>query len=268
MSWLAWTYLAIATGVLAVAAALLRTPRATADELTDPYAAAYLRDGRRGAVTVALIALHLRGTVDAGPPGTARITGPMQGVSQPLQLAVYGALYRPSGVNTVAASRPVRREMDALRERMAEAGLIRRNRRWRTARVLLCAAVLTVVWELMSSPLMAWNSPFQMAVSAVPVAAAVALWTVPRRTRAARRLLERARERFPRPRTRRASPESVLMAVALHGAPALRTAAPHFTRDAHLLARRDRTESLYGVNHWNSGGGGCGLSCGGTSAGI
>ncbi|MEU4094341.1 TIGR04222 domain-containing membrane protein [Streptomyces sp. NPDC026673] len=263
MSWLTWTYPATATAALLVAAALLRAPRAADDEVTDPYEAAYLRDGRRGAVVVALVALHLRGTVDAGPRGTARISGPARDLSQPLQRAVYEALYRPSGVNTVAASRPVRRPLDALRGRLAGAGLIRGDRRWRAARVLLCAAVLTVVWELASGPLPPWNSPLRTAVSAVPVAAAVALWAVPRRTGAGRRVLQRARERFPRPRTRRASPESVLLAVALHGEPALRLAVPHFTREAGLLARRDGTESLYGVNHWHSGGGGSGTSaCG------
>ncbi|MFE0633280.1 TIGR04222 domain-containing membrane protein [Streptomyces sp. NPDC058864] len=271
MSWLAWTYPLTAMGLILTAGALLRAPGAAAEEVTDPYEAAYLRDGSRGAVVVALVALHLRGTVDAGAHRTARISGPLQGLAHPLQLAVYQTLYRPAGVNAVAAARPVRREMDALRERLTDAGLIRRDRRRRTARVLVCAAVLTAVGGLVSGFPTAWDPPVRAAVSAVPVAAALALWAVPRRTRAGREALRRAQERFPRPRTRRASPESVQLAVALHGEPALRLAVPHFTREAGLLDHHDGTESLYGVNHWKSGGGGCGSggsSCGGAGAGV
>ncbi|WP_431968508.1 TIGR04222 domain-containing membrane protein [Actinacidiphila sp. bgisy160] len=260
------------TGLIVTAGALLRAPGTAAGEVTDPYEAAYLRDGRRGAVVVALVALHLRGTVDAGAHRTARISGPLQGLSHPLQLAVYEALYRPTGVNTVAVSRRVRRETDVLRERLTDAGLIRRDRRRRAARVLACAAVLTVAAGLVTGLPTGWEPPLRAAVSAVPVAAALALWAVPRRTRAGRQALRRAQERFPRPQSRRASPESVLLAVALHGDPALRLAVPHFTREAGLLARHDRTESLYGVNHWKSGGGGgCGsggLSCGGAGGGV
>ncbi|MFF7370451.1 hypothetical protein [Streptomyces tricolor] len=37
----------------------------------DPCAVALLRGGDRAAVTVAVLALHLRGAVEAGRPGTA-----------------------------------------------------------------------------------------------------------------------------------------------------------------------------------------------------
>ncbi|WUD76165.1 TIGR04222 domain-containing membrane protein [Streptomyces sp. NBC_00510] len=267
MSWLTWTYPVAEVALLVTAGVLLRAPRAAAYELTDPHEAAYLRDGHHGTVVVALVALHLRGTVDAGAHRTARISGPLQGLAQPLQLAVHKALYRPAGVNTLATSRPVRRELDVLCGRLAGAGLVRGGRRRRTARALLCAAVPTAAADLVSGTLTAWNSPFRAAVPALTVAAAVALWRVPRHTRAGRRVLRRAQERFPRPRTRRASPESVLLAVALHGGPALRLAVPHFAREAGLLAHHDKTESLYGVNHWHSGGGGTPTSCASSGAG-
>lgn len=97
MSWLTWTYPVAEVALLVTAGVLLRAPRAAAYELTDPHEAAYLRDGHHGTVVVALVALHLRGTVDAGAHRTARISGPLQGLAQPLQLAVHKALYRPAG---------------------------------------------------------------------------------------------------------------------------------------------------------------------------
>ncbi|MFJ4848049.1 MULTISPECIES: TIGR04222 domain-containing membrane protein [unclassified Streptomyces] len=258
MSWLAWTCSGIAVGLLAAAAVLLRAPRASLDEVTDPYEAAYLRDGPRGAATVALLALHLRGTVDAGPHGTARISGAMAGLSHPLQLAVYKALYRPSGVNGVTTSRSVRRETDALRERLAGAGLVRRGRGLRTARMLACAAAVAAAVALVGAD--GWGPVLRVAVPAALVAGACAVWAVPRRTRAGRRALRRTGERFPLTRSRSLSPESALLAAALHGAPALLAAAPHFTRDSGLLGR-DRTDSLYVSRTGTSGGGG--FSCGG-----
>ncbi|MFD3454142.1 TIGR04222 domain-containing membrane protein [Streptomyces sp. NPDC058691] len=261
IAWLAWTCSAVAVGLLAAAAVLLRAPRASLDEVTDPYEAAYLRDGPRGAATVALLALHLRGTVDAGPHGTARISGAMAGLSHPLQLAVYKALYRPSGVNAVAASRPVRRETDALRERLAAAGLVRRARGLRAARGPACAAAVAAV-PLVGAA--AWGPVLRVAVPAALVAGACAVWAVPWRTRAGDRALRRTRERFPftRSRSRSLSPESALLAAALHGAPALRAAAPHFTRDSGLLAGRDRTDSLY-ISRFGTSGGGLGCGTGG-----
>ncbi|MFF3564153.1 TIGR04222 domain-containing membrane protein [Streptomyces sp. NPDC002574] len=257
MSWLAWTCSAAAVGLLAAAAVLLRAPRASLDEVTDPYEAAYLRDGPRGAATVALLALHLRGTVDAGPHGTARISGAMAGLSHPLQLAVYKALYRPSGVNGVAASRSVRRETDALRERLAGAGLVRRGRGLRVARALACAVAVVAAVALVGAA--AWGPVLRVAVPAALVAGACAVWAVPWRTGAGRRTLRRTRGRFPLTGSRSLSPESALLAAALHGAPALLAAAPHFTRDSGLLAGRDRTDSLYVSRSGTSGGGpGCG----------
>lgn len=41
----------------------------------EPYEIALLRGGSRAAVTVAVLALHLRGLIDVGRPGRIRATG-------------------------------------------------------------------------------------------------------------------------------------------------------------------------------------------------
>lgn len=239
-----------------------------------PSEAAYLRGGRRASVTVALVALELRGAVAAGHQGTVRVAGQLNGSSEPLQVAVHKSLHRPVGVRILASRARVGRALDELRDRLAGAGLLRTNRRRRLARGTLAAALGTLVWGLMSAPMTASNPRSQVVASAVLVVPIVALWLVPRRTRAGRRAVQALRERFPLPADADPgaayregwSQEDIVMAVALHGDRALLAAVPHFARDGGLLGRGGSSDGLGAPRSGSGGGSGLGASCG-TAAG-
>ncbi|MFF8950579.1 TIGR04222 domain-containing membrane protein [Streptomyces sp. NPDC014940] len=93
----------------------------------DPCAIALLRGGDRAAVTVAVLALHLRGAVDAGRPGTLRRTGAADAGAfrHPLEKAVRTGLYRPAEPRELTARAVVRRALARTRAELVAAGLLR-----------------------------------------------------------------------------------------------------------------------------------------------
>ncbi|MEW2256480.1 TIGR04222 domain-containing membrane protein [Streptomyces sp. NPDC047869] len=93
----------------------------------DPCAIALLRGGDRAAVTVAVLALHLRGAVDAGRPGTLRRTGTGDAGAfrHPLEKAVRTGLYRPAGPRELPGRAVVRRALARMRAELVAAGLLR-----------------------------------------------------------------------------------------------------------------------------------------------
>ncbi|WP_445282782.1 TIGR04222 domain-containing membrane protein [Streptomyces sp. DSM 118148] len=93
----------------------------------DPCAIALLRGGDRAAVTVAVLALHLRGAVDAGRPGTLRRTGAGDAATfrHPLEKAVRTGLYRPAGPRELTGRAVVRRALARTRAELVAAGLLR-----------------------------------------------------------------------------------------------------------------------------------------------
>ncbi|MGV9754706.1 TIGR04222 domain-containing membrane protein [Streptomyces tricolor] len=107
----------------------------------DPCAVALLRGGDRAAVTVAVLALHLRGAVEAGRPGTLRKTGTggAEPFRHPLEKAVRTGLYRPAGPRELPGRAVVRRALARMRAELAADGLLRAlpPRRTRAARRLL-----------------------------------------------------------------------------------------------------------------------------------
>ncbi|UFR01526.1 TIGR04222 domain-containing membrane protein [Streptomyces sp. Go40/10] len=107
----------------------------------DPCAVALLRGGDRAAITVAVLALHLRGAVEAGRPGTLRRagTGGADACRHPLEKAVRTGLYRPAGARELPGRAVVRRALARMRAGLAADGLLRvlPPRRSRTARRLL-----------------------------------------------------------------------------------------------------------------------------------
>ncbi|MFF5532283.1 TIGR04222 domain-containing membrane protein [Streptomyces cinerochromogenes] len=115
------------------------TPTPTAGP--DPYAVALLRGGDRAAITVAVLALHLRGAVEAGRPGTLRRTGAggAEAYRHPLEKAVRTGLYRPAGTRELPGRAVVRRALARMRAELAADGLLRvlPPRRGRAARRLL-----------------------------------------------------------------------------------------------------------------------------------
>ncbi|MFF1440257.1 hypothetical protein [Streptomyces sp. NPDC058295] len=91
----------------------------------------------------------------------------------------------------------------------------------------------------------------------------------PRRTRAARRALRALRDAHPLPAGRKGlSTDDVLMAVALHGEPALSVLAARFALRAGLIARAEVADQGFHRRSPRGGGtGGTMYSCGGGGGG-
>ncbi|MFE9093283.1 TIGR04222 domain-containing membrane protein [Streptomyces sp. NPDC007264] len=100
----------------------------TATDRLEPHDIAFLRGGPRAAVTVAVLALHLRGAVEAGRAGTLRTTRAPSGAGRALPAlpkAVHSALYRPAGIRQLLDRRGVRAALAGLRRDLVAAGLLR-----------------------------------------------------------------------------------------------------------------------------------------------
>lgn len=85
----------------------------------------------------------------------------------------------------------------------------------------------------------------------------------PRRTGAARRLLKALRAEHPLPTAKKGVPDAdALLAVALHGDPALKVLAPRFALRAGLTGRAAVADDGLLPHSWGGGGGGA-YSCSG-----
>ncbi|WP_234439219.1 MULTISPECIES: TIGR04222 domain-containing membrane protein [Streptomyces] len=243
-----WWFIGAAWGELLLAAALLRTRSRESgaldgNEVPPPQALALLRGGRRAAVTVALVALHQRGAVAAGRKHTIRANGGPGRTSDPVQLGVHGALHRAFALRALASRPEARRGVDALRAELRGSGLLRPLARLWAARVLLGCVPLTVVAGAAAGLVAPGPSGAHVAAAVaagVPaVLAAVALLRLPPATRAAGRLLDGLRERYPLPALRSEVTDGrlVQLYVALYGDPALALFLPRFSREGGLLDR-------------------------------
>ncbi|MEY9485289.1 uncharacterized protein (TIGR04222 family) [Streptomyces calvus] len=242
-----------------------------------PHELALLGGGPRAAVTVAVVALHLRGAVEAGAAGTlqavdgdaARALPVLPPPGVPLDAAVTdgavtnGQLHDgPATDGTVTDGRvadglvaggtgpagPVDGELRA---------------RYLESAVYACLAEPSGIRELVRHPDVRW------ALAEVRVGLAEAgMLRYPLRlgpTAAARRRLRVLRTAFPLPANRRGlSDRDRLLAVALHGEAALRVLVPRFALRAGLTDRVRITEKDM-LRHWPRGGsGGAGHTyCGG-----
>ncbi|WP_371668396.1 TIGR04222 domain-containing membrane protein [Streptomyces sp. NBC_00289] len=94
-----------------------------------PQDVALLRGGPRAAVTVAVLALHLRGAVETGRPGTLRKANRPDGgppdYRHPLEKAVRVGLYRPAGPRELLSRSVVRQALARMRREATAAGLLR-----------------------------------------------------------------------------------------------------------------------------------------------
>ncbi|MFF9622831.1 TIGR04222 domain-containing membrane protein [Streptomyces griseosporeus] len=102
-------------------------PTTTTMQPPGPHEIALLRAGPRAALTVAVVALHLRGAVGAGRPGTLRRTPAHDdgAFRHPLEKAVRTALYRPAGARELLSRAVVGRALARMRAELRSAGLLR-----------------------------------------------------------------------------------------------------------------------------------------------
>ncbi|MFF4172541.1 TIGR04222 domain-containing membrane protein [Streptomyces sp. NPDC001744] len=239
-----WWFIGAAWGELLLAAALLRTRsresgEGDTDRVPTPQALALLRGGRRAAVTVALVALHQRGAVEAGRKHTIRANGGPGRTRDPVQLGVHGSLRRALALGELAQRPEARRAVDALSGELRGAGLLRPVPRLRTARALLCCVPPTVLAGPFATGASGADLAVALAAGAPAALGAAALSRLPVTTGAARRLIAGLRERYPLPAHRQEVTDGglVQLYVALYGDPALALFLPRFSRDGGLLDR-------------------------------
>ncbi|MFE9922564.1 TIGR04222 domain-containing membrane protein [Streptomyces sp. NPDC005774] len=236
------------------------------DARRTPHEIALLRDGPRAAVTVAVVALHLRGILEAGPPGTLRASRPTENsdAEHPLPtlppLPPLGVPLDPPTSDGTGPAEPAEPADTAHRA------------------LILESAVHGALDEPTGLGGLVRHPEVRRAVAEVRVGLAEAgLLTYPlfRPTRAARRQVRALREQHPLPAVRGGlTPDDTLLAVALHGEQGLRVFVPRFAPRAGLTARvkignksmlrPPRSSGTYGGSggyHYCGGGGGGG--CGG-----
>ncbi|MBF9130212.1 TIGR04222 domain-containing membrane protein [Plantactinospora sp. S1510] len=203
--------------------------------MTDPSDASttdlgYLSGGPWAAVRAALVKLHVRGLVVADRPGGLRRTGALPAGVEPLERALFGALYGSMAPREVANQQRVRRALAEQREDLIGLGLLRPS--WH--RVLLPAMLVlvppTLVGRLVAGDLVGIGTGLVMVLAF----GGIASWFLPRRTVSGARLLRAARRRHPFP----VGGEPKLdpgLAAALYGAEGMLTTVPQLAREGGLL---------------------------------
>lgn len=218
-----------------------------------PHETALLAGGPRAAVTVALVALHLRGAVEAGAPGTLRAVDGEAGRALP-PLPPPGVGLEPPDGETAGPADAVTGEVRAA---------------YLESAVYHCLREPSEAAELVRDPVVRW------AVAEVRVGLADAgmlRYPLLRPTRAARRRLKTLRKAYPLPASRRELPDHQrLLAVALHGEAALRVVVPRFALRAGLTDRVSLRDKglLRSSSRGGAYGGGGSHACGsGTGCGA
>ncbi|MFJ8806036.1 TIGR04222 domain-containing membrane protein [Streptomyces sp. NPDC102490] len=90
----------------------------------EPHEVALLGGGPRAAVTVAVVALHLRGAVETGPRGTLCATGPEPAGLGPFEGTVLDCLHEPLTARELVRHPDVRLALALARIPLAEHGLL------------------------------------------------------------------------------------------------------------------------------------------------
>ncbi|MEV0091288.1 TIGR04222 domain-containing membrane protein [Streptomyces sp. NPDC050738] len=91
-----------------------------------------LRGGSRAAVTVAVVALALRGAVTPGKPGTLQTSGTASGAEGALEKAVHAVLHRPLPLRDLIEAPRVQAALEEVRRPLVEGGLWRERMPHRT----------------------------------------------------------------------------------------------------------------------------------------
>ncbi|GIG90783.1 hypothetical protein Pen02_57190 [Plantactinospora endophytica] len=197
----------------------------------------YLNGGAWGAVRAGLVLLHGRGRVTADRAGGIARTGSMPADGEPLERALFGALYGSMAPREVAGKRRVRQALAEQRESLIGLGLLRPA--WRR---FLLPAMLVLVLPMMVARLVAADL-LGVGVGLLVVLAFVGLagWFLPRRTLSGGRTLRDARRRHPLPIGPDGEPVDQPigldpgLAAALYGSVGLLATVRLFARDGGLL---------------------------------
>ncbi|MFE7930547.1 TIGR04222 domain-containing membrane protein [Streptomyces sp. NPDC057456] len=238
----------------------------------EPYEVALLRGGPRAAVTVAALALQLRGLVDAGRPGRIRATGAAgatgtAGAAGATGTAGAAGATGTAGAAEAAGATPAEEPGDSRPALDAQPAL--------PALSALPEAVYAALQRLASIAELEARSDVREALSGLRVqlvAAGMLRSLPPRRTRTARRALRALRDGHPLPAGRKGlATDDILMTVALYGESALSVLAARFALRAGLIARAEVADK--GFHRHSPRGGGTGgtgggmYSCGGGDGG-
>ncbi|WP_173052756.1 TIGR04222 domain-containing membrane protein [Phytohabitans houttuyneae] len=189
----------------------------------------HLRGGRWGAVRTGLAMLHAREAVVAGRDGRVRRTGSKPRGAEPLEQALFGALYSDTGPRELADHQRVRAAVGEVRRDLIRRKLVRPQRR----RVLVPLALAVVPPYVLARLIDVIGAPIGLAATVVLVG--VACWFLPRRTLAGARALRHLRDLHPEPTSPGGSADRLGPAVALYGNAALLVAMPRFAREGGLL---------------------------------
>ncbi|SCL13523.1 TIGR04222 domain-containing protein [Micromonospora rhizosphaerae] len=192
---------------------------------------AWLRGGNWGAVMAGLAMLHTRGVLAPGA-GRIRRTGSLPQDAEPLERALYAALYGSIGPRELAGQKRVQRALRDVRRSLVERGLVRA-----TSRRVLMPVLLVVLPPVLLAKLVALRAVgVTEGLVAVVVLVGIAVWLRPRRTVAGTRALAAGRVRYGDLVERsQLEPVEVGLAVALFGTPAILALMPRFAWGAGLL---------------------------------
>ncbi len=247
-----------------------------------PYDLAFLNGGPDLAVTSALTAMHLTGTV-APRRGEVQAVGRLGSGADALERAIHLAAAAPVPRRRLPAARPVRTALDAMQERLVAGGLLLAEPRRRAVRAVgwwTAAVAGSGLVRLLAD--VADGRPVGLLAFALAGVAAVALVQLlhaPRRSRAGDRLLVRLRRENAalapdmRPDWVAYGPGPAATGVGLFGAGALWASDPALAEE--LALQRASTSGDGGASFvggsdgggggadGGGGGGGCGGGCGG-----
>jgi uncharacterized protein (TIGR04222 family) len=250
-----------------------RPRRAAADLTGRPHDVAYLNGGGELAVTSALSAMHLRGTI-APQRGSVQAVGRLDPDTDDLERAIHFTAGSAVARRRLPFHKPVTTALETIQTRLVDAGLLvspeQRSRILRQGLWMLGVAGLGLV-RLLAGTADGKPAGFLLvALIAVVVVALVQLGRCPRRTRlgdrALRDLAERHHSLSPtlRPDWAVYGPAAAALGVGIFGVGALWASDPAFA-DELAVQKATTVGSAAGTD-----GGGCGSSSdsgGGSSCG-
>lgn len=252
--------------------------RLTGPAPTDPHDLAYLNGGPDLAVTSALAAMHLTGTV-APSKGRIHAVGRPAPGADALERAIHFTTGSPVTRSRLPLHRPVRTALDTIEKRLVSIGLLlpeTQRRRIRAVGWWMVAVAGLGLLRFLAG--VAEGRPVAFLVVALLAVAAVGLVQLvhaPRRTRAGDRLLTRLRDEHheldpaQRPDWVAYGPAAAALGIGLFGASAVWASDPALAEELAVqkaTAGGDGGSSFVGGGDSSDGGGGGG-GCGGGGCG-